>query len=43
MSVLPLAYPQGFHRDAVEFTRRNENPIAQIASDFSLSDAVIRR
>jgi transposase-like protein len=43
MSVMPRAYPEEFRRDVVEIARRNETPIAQIAKDFGISDAVIRR
>lgn len=40
---MPRAYPEEFRRDVVEIARRNETPIAQIAKDFGISDAVIRR
>jgi hypothetical protein len=41
MSIMPRAYPEEFRRDVVEIARRNETPIAQIAKDFGISDAVI--
>ncbi len=37
---MPRAYPEEFRRDVVEIARRNETPIAQIAKDFGISDAV---
>ena len=40
---MPRAYPEEFRRDVVEIARRNETPIAQIAKDCGISDAVIRR
>jgi transposase-like protein len=40
---MPRAYPDEFCRDVVEIARRNETTIVQIAKDFCISDAVIRR
>ena len=42
MSVIPRAYPEEFRRDVVELARRNETPIAHIAKNFGISDAVTR-
>ncbi len=40
---MPRAYPEEFRRDVVEIARRSETPVVQIAKDFGISDAVIRR
>jgi len=43
ISVMTRAYLEEFHRDEVEIARWNETPVDQIAEDFGISDAVIRR
>ena len=37
------AYPEQFRRDVVSVARRREYPLAQIASDFGISESCLHR
>jgi transposase len=40
---MPKAYPDSFRRDVVAVARRREQPMAQIAKDFGISESCLHR